>query len=140
MSLEQAIERNTAALEKLIEMLDPARVVGEQADTSKASKKKKAAALQVVPKTEAAQEPRPLEPSAPSGEPGASAAAATEAAAAPVAEPTRTDVSAKLTLVSASKGRDAAMKILAQVGANSLGQVKPEDYAAVICACELALS
>jgi len=153
MSLEAIIEENTAAIKQLISTLQllntpvilpgPVKVVAP-ADEGTTHMFPGVIAVQgAAPKTkktkkEVAPEPRPLEPSAPSTGSGATDASETEAAVVPAVS--RADVSAALTKVSATKGRNAAIGILKQVGATNLGAVKEEDYAAVICACELALS
>jgi hypothetical protein len=131
MSLEQAIERNTAALEQLIGILSKPPVEVLQAPIDPPS-------LVVI------QEPMPAEPvkdkpkrakkpvevaSAPSPETGATDAKPAEDAA-PATEITRMDCSHALTTLSSRKGRPAAMGLLAKHGAKALGDVDPANYAA----------
>lgn len=153
MSLELAIQDNTRAINALIEILRnqaanpvPAEIIAAAAaDAEKSAEVMEKPKAAKKTKKEAAPEPAPLEPSAPSPEPGASDAPATEVAAAPVddapVEPvTREQVSRALTAVASRKGRAVALGILGNVKAENLSGVKPEDYPAVLCACELALS
>lgn len=149
MSLEQAIERNTAALEALLAVLTKPAVIVQGAAIDLSDVQAPAAVTEQPKakraKKEAAPEPAPLEPSAPAPAVGASDASVTEAVATPVddapVEPvTRDQVSRALTTVASRKGRSIALGILQNVKANSLSDVDPNDYAAVLCACELALA
>lgn len=154
MSLELALEKNTAAIEKLIAILanpvvsidmaavntadvePPATVVELQpvaggAGAPKAKRTKKEAA----PAT--AGEPA-AEPSAPAPATGAADASETAAAAAPVEakQVTYTEASAAVIALANSKGRKAAVDVLASFGAKTLGEVKASSYADVIAACQ----
>lgn len=123
MSLELALQENTAAVNALRALLEKgftptpaADQVDAPAETTKASTKRE---------TKKAEAPKVEEP-------------ATETKA---AEPATRDQAGKaLTTLANKKGRDAAMNVLTNVGAKTLGEVKPDDYAAVITACELALA
>lgn len=64
---------------------------------------------------------------------------AAEVPPAPVAEATYQDAAKAITSLSKIKGRDAAVKVLAEFGGSNLKEVKPEQYAAVIAAAEKAL-
>lgn len=54
--------------------------------------------------------------------------------------PSYQDAAAAVTKLSRAKGREAAVKVLAQFDAAKLPDVKPEQFAAVIAACEEALA
>lgn len=157
MSLELTIQENTATLKRLIAVLTetlpqpvhvhlgeappaensapiaatPAEI--EQPDPPKKMRAKKEAAPATV------GEPAPEQP-VPSPDAGASAAPATEAAATATKPPTYADAAAAVTQVLKKHGKAKAVGILQACGADHLTKVKPEDYAAVICACELALA
>ena len=153
MSLELAIQQNTAAIERLIGILtetlpQPVTInigdapietlpkVSEEAfEGTTADPPKKTRA-----KKEAAPEPRPLEQTAPAPASGATAASATEAAAAPT-KLTYTDAATAITQVITAKGTPAAKEILKAFGAEkSLKEVSPAQYAAVISACQAVLA
>ena len=72
---------------------------------------------------------------------GAPEATATSTTAAAIEAPTYDETAKALIAVGAKFGRDKVMDILAPFdSARSLKQVDPSDYAAVVAACELALS
>lgn len=139
MSLELAIQQNTAAINALIEILSrgasPSPITNEapaETEQPKAKRAKKEA------KPEApAGEPAPEQP-APSPETGASDASETAAAAAPTEakQITYTEASAAVVKLANTKGRKAAVDVLASFGAKTLGEVKASRYADVIAACE----
>jgi hypothetical protein len=52
--------------------------------------------------------------------------------------PTYQDTADAVTKLARAKGRDAAVAVLARFGAAKLPEVKPEQFAAVIAACEEA--
>ncbi len=56
----------------------------------------------------------------------------------PAETPTYQDTAAAVTALAKAKGRDAAVAVLSQFGAGKLPEVKPEDFAAVIAACNKA--
>lgn len=56
----------------------------------------------------------------------------------PTDAPTYQDAAAAITKLARAKGRDAAVAVLARFGAAKLPDVKPEQFAAVIAACEEA--
>lgn len=163
MSLEQAIERNNQLLEQLIQIMSHPRMVVEQqqlptdldiqrgedpeenerrfaAAQAHAAEYDKKAAAKRAKKKEAAPEPRPLEPIAPSQEAGAPDASAT-AAAAPATEATRGQVSKALMSVSAKHGRDAAFSVLREVaGVASLSDAAADTYPTLLTALEAKLN
>lgn len=56
----------------------------------------------------------------------------------PPADPTYQDAAAALTKLAREKGRAAAVSVLNGFGATKLPEVKPEQFAAFIAACEKA--
>jgi len=56
----------------------------------------------------------------------------------PAETPTYQDTAAAVTALAKAKGRDAAVAVLTKFGAAKLPEVKPEDFAAVIAACNEA--
>lgn len=157
MSLELAIQQNTAAIERLISVLtetlpQPVTVnIGEFPPPSQDAENSGAIAADVAEepapakKTRAKKEaapvaPAPLETSAPAPEAGATDASETEAAAVPIDPPTYADAAAAVTEVIKARGTAVAKKILGRVGGKTLKDVVPEDFPAVICACELELA
>jgi hypothetical protein len=133
MSLELAIQQNTAAINALIEMLSKgfgATIVSPDALEEQVLLEPAAAGAGAT-KVKRAKKETKAEPAAetPAEEP------------AQVAPPTYTEASAKVVEVANKKGRQAAVEILSRFdGAKKLAEVKASDYAAVICACELALA
>lgn len=160
MSLELAIQNNTAAIERLIAVLtetvpQPVTVnldtgmvskgdqVEQLAENSSANAAEPAAK---ETKKRAKKEAAPAalgepaqEVSAPALEPGASDAPATEAAAIATKPPTYADAAAAVTSVIKTKGTPAAKDLLKAFGAETLKGVKPEQFGAVISACEAVL-
>jgi hypothetical protein len=145
-----AFQRNTAAVEKLIIALttapaplpaedEPDQILGEQVGGAAKGKKPRA-------KKEAAPEVRPGEPAseatAPSPEPGATAAPATEDVAAPADPITYKDVTAAAIALIKACGNDKrkAQDIIQSFGVEHSGQLKPEQYPAVIDALNEALN
>lgn len=124
MSLELAIQQNTAAINSLIEILKNGGIAPPATDTPAAD----------VAETPKATKRARKEPEAP----------AEETKAAPIDEQpqqvTRDQVSKALTRLASKKGRDAAVAALAGVGAATLGEVEAGDYPAVLSACEAALA
>lgn len=123
MSLELALQQNTAAINTLIELLKggaiPAPAPAEDVAMPDPAPAKKAKAKKEEPA------PAPVE----------------EKAEAPQAEVITYDMAAKpLIAVGSKHGRAKVMEILKPWNTTSLKGVPPEDYNAVICACELALA
>ena len=56
----------------------------------------------------------------------------------PADAPTYQDTADAVTKLARTKGRDAAVAVLNEFGAAKLPDVKPEQFAAVIAACEKA--
>jgi hypothetical protein len=137
MSLELALEKNTAAIEKLVALLanPPVIDINVEEPAPKAKRAKKEAAPEAP-----AGESAPSEATAPSPEPGAADAPATEAAAAPTEPPTYADAAAAVTRVVKELGTPRAKELLAMFGAGNLKEVAPDRYAAVIAAAEVVLT
>ena len=129
MSLEIAIQQNTAAINSLIDILSkaaiPAAPVAFDEPPVEAVKKK---TKKEAPAEIQNEEPVAAEPA----EPPAEVAAVI----------TYDEAAASVVQVASKLGRARAGEILAQMkpGAKSLRDVDPTDFAAVICACELALA
>lgn len=132
MSLEIAIQENTAAIRDLVAAIrkgipttaeQVAAVVIEAKTEAKAEKKTKA---EKVDKAETETPKSDEAPAATQKQKDEPAAAADE----PVY--TYQDAANAITSVSKAKGRDAAVALLADFGAKNLKEVKPEDYAALI--------
>lgn len=126
MSLEAAVIENTNAIRDLIAAL---------------SKGIPTTAVQVA----AVVDQAPVE-TEPEGKPetltqmsGAQAEKALDGHAnAPADQPTYQDAANAVTKLARTKGRDAAIKVLAQFNAKTLPDVKAEQFAEVIKACEKA--
>lgn len=143
MSLELAIQQNTAAINALIEILSkaaaPSPIANVTLDTSE-EPAPKAEAKKRTKKEAAPATVGELETSAPSQASGAGDAPATGGAAAPTEAPTYEDTSKALLAVSAKHGRAAAMTILHSFGAEkSLKEVNTERFAEVIAVCQKEL-
>jgi hypothetical protein len=134
MSLELALERNTAALEKLIGILSGPVVVdvplGAVEDPPKTKRTKKEAAPATVGEfVEGATAPSPAAT--------ATDAPATEAAAAPT-EPLVYKVVSDATInLIKVRGRDAAVKVLKSFGVTKAGQIEEARWPAYLAAVEL---
>jgi hypothetical protein len=153
MSLELAIQQNTAAINTLIEILSKGTIPTAPAAEEVAPGFGTAvtdAAKAVAAETKARRTKKEAKPEAPAGEPaqeasapapeiGATAASEMEVAAAPAKQITYTEASAAVVKVANTKGRQVAVEILAKFGAKTLGEVKASSYAKVIEACEAAL-
>jgi hypothetical protein len=128
MSLEVAIQENTAAIRDLIAAMQgapvAAPVVTEPKAEAPAKTEKKAKAEKAeTPKVEAAATPEPKEEVAPAADEGPEAPAATYQ-----------DAAQAITALSKIKGRDAAVALLKKFGASKLPEVKPEDFDAIVAA------
>ena len=138
MSLEIAIQENTAALRDLIKAISNgipttaqqvAAVVEEAAEVkaeapAKTEKKAKAEKAK-TPKVEQAATPEPKEEAAPAADDEPDA--------------TYQDAAAAITALSKTKGRDAAVALLKKFGASKLPEVKPEDFAAIVAEAKAAM-
>lgn len=145
MSLEATIQENTAAIRDLIAALAngvpttvaqvaavvdqaPAEAVAEAqpASTARAAGKNKPEKADPKPETLAQMN-------------GAQAEKALEGHAnAPKDQPTYQDAANAVTKLARTKGRDVAIQVLAQFDAKTLPDVKAEQFADVIAACEKA--
>ncbi|AQW29107.1 hypothetical protein JK151_08970 [Ralstonia syzygii subsp. celebesensis] len=118
MSLEVAIQENTAAIRDLIAAIASGAAVPAAAD--------KVVAASTKSKTEAKQEAVPPVANTEAAEEGAPAVTYNEAASV-------------ITKLSRAKGRDAALKVLQGFGADNLKGIKPEQFADVMGAAQKAL-
>lgn len=149
MSLEQALAANTAAIERLIAVLEvrnpPAPVVAPEAAQSievieKAAAAREAAAARGRIAYEQAGEPNP-EPT-----PKAAKPAATRAKAAPKAEPpptpeaTLAQAGSAITGLAQQRGREAAVAVLKKFGVARVSELPADKYGEVIEACLHELS
>lgn len=148
MSLELAIERNTAAIERLVALLANPSIIA-QAGTIDASdvettevEKPKAAKRTNKEAAPATAGKSAEEPSAPALVSGASDASAMADAAAATEAPTYEETAQSVIRVASKLGRAKAAEILAEAkpGAKSLRDVDPAGYSGVIRACEAALA
>ena len=140
MSLEATIQENTNAIRELIAAIKAgvpttaaqvAAVVTEAKPTTAA---KETTAKKTTPAEKA--EPAPTQPTA-----EAVAAAAPEKKDEPseqAATPNYQATADAVTKLARTKGRDAAVAVLTKFGAAKLPDVKPEQFAAIIAACEKA--
>lgn len=133
MSLEATIQENTQAIRELIAALakgvtpTPAQVAAvateAQAEKPAPAKKTQAAATQESSTPTASDNSASSSPATPAAEP----------------EPTYQDAAAAITKLSRTKGRDAAVALLAKFGAAKLPDVKPEQFAEIIKAAIAAM-
>jgi len=163
--LETAIQENTAAIRELIARLSAGAVVSHAASEQESAGKKSRTASAKAQDKPADTSPSASAPpagapesSGKNSEPGQggktgnvppAADAATDAAhatdgtaqsaAAGDAQPVTYQQAAKaVTALAAAKGRPAAVAVLEQFGVAKLPDVKPEQYEAVVAACEAA--
>lgn len=155
---------NVADLQKVMSVLYPTTAVVEITDKSRDVTKEVAAApvekpAKTAKPTPAATQasPAPTQPTAEveqaaapektadaASQPVESAAPAPQASTAATASSPSTEVTYKeaaeaVTRLSRTKGRDAAIAVLKSFGADKLPDVKTEDFAAVVAACQAAL-
>ena len=150
---------NVADLQKVMSVLYPTTAVVEITDKSRDVTKEVAAAPVEKPaktskSTPAATQasPAPTQPTAEveqaavpektadaSSQPVESAAPAPQASTAADPAVTYKEAAEAVTKLSRTKGRDAAIAVLKSFGADKLPDVKPEDFAAVVAACQAAL-
>ena len=114
------------------------------ADTAQETPTAKTAA-KVQQTKKGTSEPESAEAVAGNDQPAAVAQTVAEAATDTTAQsvetgdaPTYQDTADAVTKLARVKGRDAAIAVLAKFGATKLPDVKPEQFAAVIAACEKA--
>lgn len=163
MSLEAALQENTAALRELLAAIKNGAAVAatavahavERSETPQADLAEPAAPKPARGKARAAAANAPTVPTAtqvqaaaPAPKPSAppcpqTASAQTSdapAANAPAAEaaPDYETAARAVTALAKARGREAAVAVLAQFGAARLPEVAPEQFAAVIAACEQA--
>lgn len=130
MSLEQAIQENTAVLRELIAVMKGAQVavpvvVEETAAAVEAKPAKKGKPEKAeTPKPEVVATPEPKEEVAPAADEDE------DEDEGPAA--TYQDAATAITQLSKVKGRDAAVALLKKFGASKLPEVKPEDFNAIV--------
>lgn len=137
MSLEIAIQENTAAIRELIKAISngipttaqQVAAVVEEATEVKAEAPAKTEKKAKAEKTESAKVEQAATP-----EPKADVAPAADDAP----EVTYQDAANAITALSKTKGRDAAVALLKKYGASKLPEVKPEDFAAIVADAKAA--
>lgn len=150
---------NVADLQKVMSVLYPTTAVVEITDKSRDVTKEVAAApvekpAKTTKPTPAATQasPAPTQPTAEveqaaapektadaSSQPVESAAPAPQASTAADPAVTYKEAAEAVTKLSRTKGRDAAIAVLKSFGADKLPDVKTEDFAAVVAACQAAM-
>lgn len=132
MSIEQALAENTAAIRELIEAIKngvPTTTAQVEAVAAEAkAEKPKAEKKTEAPKPEPEAEESSAATQEQKDEPAAAEGITYEA------------VAAAITKLSRTKGRDAAVGVLAQFDAKKLPDVAPEKFAEVLAAAEEALA
>lgn len=131
MTLEAAIQENTAVLRELIAAINAQAAGGAALKTATITNK----TVEGVKAPTASPAPSPAETTK---DPAAPAPAAPNADGADAEEVTYQDAAKAVTNLAKAKGRPAAEEVLKQFGANKLPDVKPEDFAAVVKACNEA--
>lgn len=128
MTLEAAIQANTAAVLELIAAINAQAAGGAALKTAAITNK-------TVKAPTASPAPAPAETTK---EPAAPAPAAPNADGVDAEEVTYQDAAKAVTNLAKAMGRPAAEEVLKQFGASKLPDVKPEDFAAVVQACKEA--
>ena len=124
MSLEAALAANTAAIEKLIELLDVSKSVEALV-----------AQAEVAPSNTASDQPATGVPHAPSPQVEVAVSKPEEPSSPPAADVTQItyqDALKAITQLANEKGRQAAVDVLSQFGLKKLTEAKPEQYQAII--------
>lgn len=140
MSLEAIIEANTSAIRDLIATL----AKGIPTTAAQVAAVVDEAPAEVKPATKGAGKDKPAKTEEAAPETlaqmnGAQAEKALEGHANQSNDaPTYQDAANAVTKLARTQGRDAAIKVLAQFGAKTLPDVKAEQFADVIAACEKA--
>lgn len=136
MSLEIAIAENTAAIRELIAKLSTGAVIPQDTATDKPATTAKNTKAKTDPKPDAAQSSEPTQTASDN-----SASSSTESNEASATEqPTYQEVAALITKVSRTVSREAAVELLDGFGAKRGPDLKPEQFADVVAACEKALA
>lgn len=133
MSLEIALQENTAAIRELIAAISkgiPTTAQQVAAVVQEAQVEDKPAKAEKKAKAEKAESAK-VEPAV-TQEPKADAAPAADEEGPVEPEVTYQDAAAAITQLSKVKGRDAAVALLKKFGASKLPEVKPEDFAAIV--------
>lgn len=130
MSLEQALEANTAAINNLIAVWSKLNATADSLDKAPADTVIKAAGkpVKAAPAAAKVEAEKPAASSAPAATaaPTASSKVSPEEAYAPVGK--------AITTYAAANGRDATLAVLSQFGVTSGKALKPEQYEAVLAA------
>ncbi|AAR97700.1 hypothetical protein ACLRAE_12450 [Bordetella bronchiseptica] len=156
MSLEAAIQENTSALRDLIAAIKagvPTTAAQVAAVAAEAPAAQQEASTEKKPRATSAKTTAATAPTPPTAEVGAADAPESKAensapvqagdagqdAAAGDAAPTYQDTADAVTKLARVKGRDAAVAVLSKFGAAKLPDVKPEQFADVLAACNQAM-
>ncbi|MFU2048928.1 hypothetical protein [Bordetella hinzii] len=151
MSLEAAIQENTSALRDLIAAIKagvPTTAAQVAAVAAEAPAAQQEASTEKKPRATSAKTTAATAPTPPTAEVGAADAPESKAEnSAPVqagnagqdAAPTYQDTADAVTKLARVKGRDAAVAVLSKFGAAKLPDVKPEQFADVLAACNQAM-
>lgn len=137
MSLEIAIQENTAAIRELIKAISngvPTTAQQVAAVVKEATEVKAEAPAKTEKKAKAEKTESAKVDTAATQEPKADAAPAADDAP----EVTYQDAANAITALSKTKGRDAAVALLKKYGASKLPEVKPEDFAAIVADAKAA--
>ena len=122
MSLEAALAANTAAINKLIEMLDVSKSVEALV-----------AQAEVAPSNTASDQPATGVPHAHSPQVEVAVSKPEEPSSPPAADVTTyQDALKAITQLANEKGRQAAVDVLSQFGLKKLTEAKPEQFMAII--------
>lgn len=128
MSLEAALAENTAAIHKLIELLDVSKSVAALV-----------AQAEVAPSNTASDQPETGVPHAPSSPQAEVAVSEPEASSSPPApDVTYDDAFKVITELANKKGREVAKAVITQFGIGRLSDAKPEQFPAIIEAARAA--
>lgn len=149
MSLEATIQENTNAIRELIAAISKgmpvaASTVAAVVEQGKTTTEKAVTTKKSDVKTASSQPGAEQKSEAPKGdaqgtaEPAADNTAPADGGAVNGTAATYSDAAAAVTALAKAKGRDAAVAVLKDFGAAKLPDIKPEDFAAVIAACEKA--
>lgn len=125
MGIEASIQELTAAVRELVSHLKSTPAVAHTAPAAPAA-----------PVVQAAAAPKAVEEKKPAPEVKAEPPKSTDAGSTPPTEVTYDQVKAAILKVVTSKGNEAATKVLAQFGVAKGPALKPEQYVAVVAACE----
>ncbi|NYT45121.1 hypothetical protein H0A64_09835 [Alcaligenaceae bacterium] len=139
MSLEIALAENTAAIRELIAKLSTGATIPQDAVADKpATTAKSTKATKTDPKSDAAPASEQTPPASDNSK--NSTSESNEASDSATEQPTYQEVAALITKVSRTVSREAAVELLDGFGAKRGPDLKPEQFADVVAACEKALA